>query len=64
MWVLIRSKWPSMLGVGFHPVRPPARLTGPVCTPWMPMRWKISHSCGSPSEARKDSPGRVIIEIG
>ena len=30
IWVLIRSKWPSTLGVYCHPEIPPARFTGPV----------------------------------
>ena len=64
IWVLIRSKWPSTLGVSRQPEMPPARLTGPVCTASMPIVANASHSSSSPSAARNDSPGRVISEIG
>src|SRR4051812_12186242 len=63
-FVLMRSKCPSTLGVGRHPTSPPARLTGPVCRALMPMVANAFHSSSSPSEARNDSPGRVISEIG
>src|SRR4029079_16654063 len=62
--VLMRSKCPSTLGVGRHPTSPPARLTGPVCTALIPMVAKAFHSSSSPSDARNDSPGRVLSEIG
>ena len=62
--VLMRSKCPSTLGVGRQPTSPPARLTGPVCRALMPMVANAFHSSSSPSEARNDSPGRVISEIG
>ncbi len=64
IWVLMRSKWPSTLAVCDHSVMPPASFTGPVCTASMPMDWKISHSCGSPSAPRYDSPSFVMSEIG
>ena len=44
IWVLIRSKWPSTLGVYSQPQMPPARLTGPVCTPSMPISANAVHS--------------------
>ena len=64
IWVLIRSKWPSTLGVASQPSRPPAFFTGPVCRPSMPMAWNAFHRSGSPSEPRNEDPGLVIIEIG
>ena len=64
IWVLIRSKWPSTLGVVSQPDRPPAFFTGPVCSAVIPMRWKASHRSWSPSVPRKDEPGLVIIEMG
>jgi hypothetical protein len=62
--VLIRSKWPSTLGVGCHPVSPPARLTGPVCRALMPIRSKLRHRSGSARVPRKELPGLVISESG
>ena len=60
----IRSKWPSMLGVGFQPSRPPASFTGPVWTASMPTSLKASHSASEPSAPRKDWPGSTIMLIG
>ena len=64
MWVLIRSKCPSTLGVDSQPTRPPAFFTGPVCTPSMPISSKAAHRSSSPSVPRNDVPGLVIMEIG
>src|SRR5665647_1532018 len=47
-----------------HPFIPPARLNGPVCSPWIPMRWNVSHSSKSPSVARNERPGWPMTEIG
>ena len=62
--VLIRSKWPSTLGVGSQPRMPPAFFTGPVCTPSMPICSNADHRPSSPSEPRNVVPGLVIMEIG
>ena len=64
MWVLIRSKCPSTLGVASQPSIPPAFFTGPVCSPSMPISAKASQSAGSPKVPRNDVPGLVIMEIG
>ena len=64
IWVLMRSKWPSTLGVYCHPDIPPARLTGPVWRASIPMVAKAFHSSSSPSAARNEPPGRVISEMG
>ncbi len=52
MAMLIRSKWPSMLGVCSQPEMPPASLSGPVWMPSMPISWNASHSASEPMEAR------------
>src|SRR5665647_2420400 len=52
------------LGVGDQPRIPPARLTGPVWSPWIPMRWNASHSSRSPSVARNEQPGLPRTEMG
>jgi hypothetical protein len=64
MWVLMRSKCPSTLGVRSQPDNPPACLTGPVWTPSTPSAWKVVQSSSSPSVPRKEVPGLVIIEMG
>ena len=64
IWVLIRSKWPSTLGVESQPSMPPACLTGPVWTPSMPIASKAVHRSSSPSVPRNDVPRLVIIEMG
>ena len=64
MWVLIRSKWPSTLGVSSQPSSPPAFLTGPVWTPSIPISAKASHRSGSPRVPRNELPGLVIMEMG
>jgi hypothetical protein len=43
IWVLIRSNWPSTVGVASQPERPPARFTGPVCTAEIPIASKVAH---------------------
>ncbi len=62
--VLIRSKWPSTLGVGCHPEMPPARLTGPVWRALMPIRSKLAHRSGSARVPRKEWPGLVNNDRG
>ena len=62
--VLIRSKWPSTLGVGCQPFRPPARLTGPVCSALMPISSNAFHRSPSASVPRKEWPGLVSIDSG
>ena len=64
IWVLIRSKCPSTLGVASQPKTPPARFRGPVCTALMPIASNASHSSSSPKVLRKERPGLVIIEMG
>ena len=64
IWVLIRSKCPSTLGVGSQPNSPPAFFTGPVCTPSIPIASNAAHSASSPSVPRKEVPGLVIMEMG
>ena len=64
IWVLIRSKCPSTLGVESQPTIPPAFFTGPVCTPSMPISSNAAHRSSSPSVPRNDVPRLVIMEIG
>ena len=62
--MLIRSKWPSTLGVGFQPEMPPASFSGPVWTASMPTLANAVHSSWSPRAPRKDCPGAVICDSG
>jgi hypothetical protein len=62
--VLIRSKWPSTLGVVSHPLMPPARFTGPVWIAVIPMAWNASQRSWSPIVPRKEWPALVMREIG
>ncbi len=64
MPMLIRSNWPSTLGVAFHPEIPPACFTGPVWTAAIPRDSKAAHSASSLKVARKDSVGLVIMDAG
>ena len=62
--MLIRSKWPSTLGVYSHPEMPPARFTGPVWMASMPISAKAFHMSSSAIALRNDSSGRVINDSG
>ena len=64
IWVLIRSKWPSTLGVYCQPEIPPARLTGPVWIASMPISANAFHISSSAIALRNDSSGRVISDSG
>ena len=62
--MLIRSKWPSIDGVGSQPEMPPASLTGPVWTASMPISSKAAQRSSDPSAPRNDCRGAVISESG
>ena len=62
--VLIRSKWPSTLGVASQPLMPPAFFTGPVWMAVIPMDWKACQRSWSPMVPRKEWPALVMREIG
>ena len=62
--VLIRSKWPSTLGVCSQPEIPPARFTGPVWMASMPISANAFHMASSAMALRNDSLGRVISDSG
>ncbi len=62
--MLIRSKWPSMLGVWSQPVMPPASFSGPVWRPSMPIFSNASHSSSDPSDARNVVPRPVMCDRG
>ena len=64
IWVLMRSKCPSTLGVSCQPEMPPARFTGPVCTAWIPISANAFHRAWSDIALRNDSSGRVISDSG
>ncbi len=64
IWVPIRSKWPSTLGVYCQPAMPPARLTGPVWIASMPISANACHMSSLAMALRKDSSGRVISDNG
>jgi len=52
--MLMRSKWPSTLGVGSQPEIPPASLRGPVWTPSMPILANAAQSSSAPRAPMND----------
>ena len=62
--VLIALGTPSTVGVLSRPKIPPARFSGPVCSPLIPIAVNTRHKCSSASVPRNEHPGLVTIEIG
>src|SRR5690606_33895292 len=64
IFVLIRSKCPSILRVVFQPRMPPARFIGPVCIPSIPISSKNFHNSSLLNADRADSFFLAINDIG
>ena len=62
--MLIRSKCPSMLGVGSQPLMPPAIFTGPVWTALIPICWNAAHRSSAPRADRNDWLRLVMNDNG